>query len=128
MNISRNFISNRVGLMALLGALATVLLGGCSEQTQPGHETTNVDASTAVEVADQRREIVLSVPGMDCPMCPVTVRRALSGVDGVFETEADLETKRALVTFDPQRTDIDRLIGAVERAGFSATLEDGGDE
>ena len=128
MNVSRNFISNRVALIALLAALATVLLGGCSEQTPSGHETKNAGASTVADAAGQRREIVLSVPGMDCPMCPVTVRRALSGVDGVFEAEADLETKRALVTFDPQRTDIERLIGAVERAGFSAALEDGGDE
>ncbi len=61
---------------------------------------------------------------MNCPMCPITVRRALSNVDGVIAAEADLKTKQARALFDPARTDTGILIGAIENSGFSTQLQE----
>lgn len=105
--------------------LALLFAAGCAEEasvkTQTGQPAQN---TTAVEHSPALREITLSVPGMDCPVCPITVRRALGNVDGVTEADADLKTREARVRFDPDRTDIDTLITAVRNSGFSAIVKE----
>lgn len=117
MSMTLDSTVNRLAIaaMALLGLL---LLAGCSDLAE-------AQASAA---ESEQREMVLSVPDMSCPMCPITVRRAINAVDGVHEAEADLETKQARVVFDPARTDPEALITAIESAGFSAALKDVADE
>lgn len=110
---------NRLALLATV-VLGLLLLAGCSDPA-------DAQASTATD-EKERREVVLSVPDMSCPMCPITVRRALNGVDGVHEAEADLDTKQARAVFDPARTDHEALIAAIEESGFSATLQGQRDE
>ena len=46
------------------------------------------------------KTITLSVPDMDCAVCPITVRAALTKVKGVVKAEASLEKREAVVTFD----------------------------
>ncbi len=117
--MTRNPIGKRLAIVATL-VLGLFLLAGCSDEP---------DAQAAAgKDATERREVVLSVPDMSCPMCPVTVRRALDGIDGVYEAEADLDTKQARAVFDPALTDLDTLIAAIENSGFSATLKDERDE
>ena len=36
-----------------------------------------------------------------------------------------LEQKTATVTYDPKRTTVDKLIAAVEQAGYGATVKSG---
>lgn len=100
--------------------LGLLLLAGCSDPEEA--------QASAAEGESERREVVLSVPDMSCPMCPITVRRALNGVDGVHEAEADLDTQQARAVFDPARTDPEALIAAIENTGFSATLQGKRDE
>ncbi|QKK04114.1 MAG: hypothetical protein HND55_13495 [Pseudomonadota bacterium] len=109
-----NPIGDRLAIVATL-VLGLFLLAGCSDEPD-AH-------ASAAEDATERREVVLSVPDMTCPTCPITVRRSLRGVDGVYEAEVDFETKQARAVFDPARTDVDMLIAAVENSGFSATLK-----
>lgn len=63
-------------------------------------------------------EITLSVSDMSCPRCPITVRRALQGVEGVDEVAVSLEEKQAIVQFDPAETNAAELIAATTAAGF----------
>lgn len=108
-----------------LVALAAVVLGigllaGCSEQPAAGSNAGNsARAPGNAEAASEQREVVFSVPGMNCPMCPITIKRALNDVDGVSDAWADLETKKAHAVFDPSQTSIDALITAIENAGYS---------
>lgn len=118
-------IGNRLATVVAL-MLALFLLAGCSDE--PGASINTGNQVPAAEDATERREVVLSIPGMNCPMCPITVRRALSGIDGVYEAEADLETRQVRAVFDPARTDVDALIAAVENSGFSASLKDDSNE
>lgn len=64
------------------------------------------------------RAVVLSVPGMTCSACPITVRKALEKVPGVAGVKVDFETKTATVTFDPARTDVEVLTRATTEAGY----------
>ncbi|MGU2419699.1 mercury resistance system periplasmic binding protein MerP [Burkholderia cenocepacia] len=65
----------------------------------------------------------LSVPSMHCAMCPVTVKNALSKVEGVDKVEVSLEKKEAVVTFDDAKTNVDALTTATKDAGYPASVE-----
>jgi periplasmic mercuric ion binding protein len=67
--------------------------------------------------------VTLSVPNMYCPVCPLTVKKALSRVEGVTAVQASSETKTATVTFDDTKTNIEALIKATADAGYPATLK-----
>jgi periplasmic mercuric ion binding protein len=65
--------------------------------------------------------VTLSVPGMTCPACPITVKQALSKVDGVTKTEVRFEQREAVVTFDDQKTNVQALTEATKNAGYPST-------
>lgn len=64
----------------------------------------------------------LSVPTMDCPVCPITIKKALLQVTGVSQAQVNFERKDALVTFDNERTQVDALMRATAGAGYPSTL------
>ena len=73
--------------------------------------------------AGELKHAVLDVPGMYCSLCPLTVRKALERVPGVFEVKADFAAKRAEVKYDPDKVTPQQLAGAVTNAGYAATVK-----
>lgn len=67
--------------------------------------------------------VTLDLPTMNCDMCPITVKKALSKVDGVTEAEVSFDTKQAVVTFDDTKTSADALIKATTNAGYPSTVK-----
>ena len=66
--------------------------------------------------------VTLSVPGMNCAVCPITVRKALEQVDGVALAKVDFDTKTAVVTFDDESTSVQKLREATSNAGYPSHL------
>ena len=67
--------------------------------------------------------VTLSVPGMNCATCPITVKKALTKVDGVQKVEVSYEKLAAVVTFDDTKTTVDALTKATENAGYPSTVK-----
>jgi len=63
----------------------------------------------------------LSVPGMTCAACPITVKMALSKVPGVEKTQILLDQRQAVVTYDDTRTSPAGLTKATADAGYPST-------
>ena len=63
----------------------------------------------------------LPIEGMTCASCATRVERKLNRIDGV-EATVNFATERATVAFDPGAVEPDRLVEAVEAAGYHATL------
>lgn len=76
---------------------------------------------TAVSAATQT--VTLSVPGMDCPVCPITVKKALMKVEGVSETQISFEQREAVVTFDDAKASVEALTKATTNAGYPSTAK-----
>lgn len=72
--------------------------------------------------ADTKR-VTLSVPGMTCAACPITVKKALSKVDGVRKVEVSFETLEAVVTFDGAKTNAEALTKATASAGYPSSVK-----
>ena len=67
--------------------------------------------------------VTLDVPGMTCSSCPITVKKALSKVNGVQQVKASFEKREAMVTFDDQKTSAEKLSLASTNAGYPATVK-----
>ena len=61
---------------------------------------------------------ILKVTGMTCGGCTSAVTRALVGVDGVHNVDVSLAGHEAKVDFDEHMTSLDKLVTAVEDAGY----------
>jgi mercuric ion binding protein len=68
------------------------------------------------------KTVTLSVPGMNCAACPITVKKALDKVPGVTKTDVNLDKREAKVTFDDARTNVEALMRATQDAGYPSTV------
>lgn len=69
------------------------------------------------------KTVTLSVPGMTCEACPITVKKALSKVDGVQKAEVSFEKREAVVTFDDTKTHTEAMTKATTNTGYPSTLK-----
>ena len=66
--------------------------------------------------------VTLSVPGMNCVTCPITVKKALTKVAGVDKAEINLDRREAKVSFDDAKTTAQALMQATKDAGYPSSL------
>lgn len=67
--------------------------------------------------------VTLTVPGMTCAACPITVKKALSKIDGVSKVDVGFERREAVVTYDDAKTSAQKLTKATEDAGYPSTVK-----
>lgn len=68
--------------------------------------------------------VTLSVPGMTCAACPITIKLALNKVDGVTEADVSYEQREAVVTFDDSQTSVAALTDATANTGYPSTVKE----
>ena len=71
----------------------------------------------------ETKTVTLSVPGMNCDLCPLTIKKAISKVPGVATVDASYEKKQAVVTFDDSKASVEALMKATANAGYPSTLK-----
>ena len=75
-------------------------------------------------ISAAKQAVILSVPGMNCPVCPITVKKSLQQVAGVKSVNVIYESKTAEISFDDKVTDIKSLLKATENVGYPSTLKE----
>lgn len=73
-------------------------------------------------MATSQTTLELSISGMSCGSCVRHVGDALRQLDGIAQVSVDLAAGRARVAYHPEATTPDRMIGAIEHAGYHARL------
>ena len=68
------------------------------------------------------RQATLSIPSMDCPTCPITIKKSLLKVPGVSAALVSFDKKQAVVTFDDATTNAAALTSATQNAGYPSML------
>ena len=91
--------------MKIFFALVVILAAGVSAPT-----------SAAV------RTVTLSVPGMTCPTCPITIRTALDRVHGVKMVTSNVAKRTVTVSYDDDKTAPLALMKATTNAGYPSTV------
>jgi len=69
------------------------------------------------------KTITLNVSNMTCATCPLTVKLALTKIEGVSKAVVDFDKKQAVVTFDDAKTSTAALIKATTDAGYPSTVK-----
>ncbi|MBU2804553.1 mercury resistance system periplasmic binding protein MerP [Acidithiobacillus ferridurans] len=69
--------------------------------------------------------VTLSIPGMTCGACPITVRTALQRVPGVEKVGIDEAKKQVIVTYDDSKTNVQALTRATKDAGYPSSIKQG---
>ncbi len=68
------------------------------------------------------KTVTLAIPSMDCPVCPITVKKALLQVRGVNQAAVDFAKRQAVVTFDDAKTSVQALTDSTKNAGYPSTV------
>ncbi|QOV88104.1 heavy metal translocating P-type ATPase [Humisphaera borealis] len=69
------------------------------------------------------QETAFSVAGMDCASCVSHVEKAAARVAGVEVCSVNLARGRAVVKFDPAKTDVEHIAAAITDVGYPAAVE-----
>lgn len=68
-------------------------------------------------------EKVLKIGGMTCAACARAVERASSKVEGIIEANLNLAAEKLYVKYDENKTSLEDIIKAIEKAGYTAEEE-----
>ena len=63
------------------------------------------------------------ISGMTCGHCVMTVEKTLKNIAGVQSAKVSLENKNAVVVFDSELTNSDRLTAAFEQTNYKAKVK-----
>ena len=69
------------------------------------------------------KTVTLSVPGMYCEVCPITVKKALQKVPGVSKVDVSFEKKEAVVVYDDAKSNVEKLKDATFEAGYASEVK-----
>lgn len=76
--------------------------------------------AAAQSVAADAEMTTFAIENMTCALCPLTVRKAIEGVEGVQSVTVDFDAKTATVVFDPAVTTLDVIAASSTDAGYLA--------
>ncbi len=68
------------------------------------------------------KTVTLSVPTMDCEVCPITVKKALGKVKGVNRIDVNPDKQIVLVTFEDTQTNAATLTETTRNAGYPSQV------
>jgi mercuric ion binding protein len=100
-------------VITMAGAIAMSLAGSLSSVIAVPAFAQSV---TAAEV----QPVTFEIENMTCALCPVTVRKAMEGVEGVRSVEIDFDARTARVVFDPAIATSESIAAASTNAGYPA--------
>ena len=80
-------------------------------------------AAVAAPIWAATQTVTLAVPGMTCAACPITVKQAISKVDGVNKVNVNFDKREAVVTFDDAKASVQKLTQATENAGYPSSVK-----
>lgn len=123
--IVNNFIKKMIG--TIKKSAIAILLAGCLQTVSAGQEAycagmsgigCAVEAGTAAGPKKELKTVRFSV-SMHCENCVRKITENISFEKGVKDLEISLEDKEVTVTYDPAKTDPDRLAEAIRSLGYT---------
>ncbi|MFA6514316.1 MAG: heavy metal translocating P-type ATPase [Patescibacteria group bacterium] len=82
--------------------------------------TKNIDLDSSIRVS-------LSLSGMHCASCANLIEKTLNKTPGIKQASVNFAAEKALIQFEPGKTDIKAAIVAVAKAGYKAEIIDAKD-
>lgn len=64
--------------------------------------------------------VTIKLRGMSCASCANSIEEAIRSVPGVSNSSVNFGAEQATITYDPRKTDIEKIQEAIEAAGYSS--------
>ena len=78
-----------------------------------------------IQAQDKVETVEVKVTGMMCGGCASKVYKVLNETNGVIDNEVKYPGDVAIVKYDPEKTDPEKIVGAIEQGtDFSAALKE----
>ncbi len=74
-------------------------------------------------INENKKRTVLKIGGMTCAGCVNVIQNRLSDTDGVQKCEVNLGAEKAVLEYDSQVTNIEKLEQAIRDAGYKVVYE-----
>jgi copper ion binding protein len=102
-------------LISVMAIISVLFVAGCTQQSLEVMNTQKAPmlSQSVQSSTPEIKTTSLSITGMTCDMCVANVTGRLKGVDGVISANVSLTERRAVVSYDPSKTNIDELIASV---------------
>jgi Cu+-exporting ATPase len=68
----------------------------------------------------KEKEVVLQILGMHCPACAEGIETVLSRTEGVKEVKVNFAGKEAIVKYDEEKINLDKIKALIKRGGYEA--------
>jgi Cu+-exporting ATPase len=85
---------------------------------ETGQQTEITATFSGEEQASQQAQFALE--GMTCASCAMRIEKGLKKLPGVLEASVNLATERGVVTYDPEQTDVAKMVAKVDAIGYKA--------
>lgn len=95
------------------GSVARVVLGQSALASKP------IGSTAALAT------VTLRVPGMDCQACAVVLSASLTRLSGVADAKLDIDSRKAVVSYDPAAQNVAAIEKTIRDAGFEVSPEPG---
>ena len=69
-------------------------------------------------MASMMEHITLTAPDISCGHCVATIKEEVGTLPGVARVEADPDTKRVEIDFDPSRVSLAQIEATLDEAGY----------
>jgi len=141
MNIKLAGISTALAAVVAVFALPAVTQAQCCGSSKKsanadkqdrakdcGAAVADTDAKPEVALAAKPGETEIKVPSLMCGMCVKNITKAVQSVEGVTAVAVDRKNKVARVSFDPEKTSLEKIETAIVKAGYVANDKKADDE
>ena len=103
---------------SVIGAYAMVRVPALREAVSGSHA-----ASASQLPTPSLKSVTLKITGMTCEGCTAAVKLAAQRIDGVTAATIDYPQGRAVITYDPAKTNPAAIAATIsEKSGYAATL------
>jgi copper chaperone len=72
-------------------------------------------------MASMMEHVMVTAPDISCGHCVATVKEAVGALPGVARVEADADTKRIEIDFDPGQVSLTQIEAALDEVGYPVT-------
>lgn len=102
--------------------LATLAVAALAFFPSYGGKLVSPPKGIAAAAAPRLETVQLKLSGLSCEACASAIERRLAETPGVAQAKVDYPQGRAVVHYDPAKTDAPKLISAVKSAGYQVSL------
>ena len=111
-----------VAIVAIAGIAGNCSSGFCAAPNATAKNNITAPNRFMAAVVDNPKTVQLKITGMDCAMCTNAIHKKLSQTNGIIKDGISYENGSALITYDPAKITVEKIIKVIEETGYKASV------